>query len=352
MSRGPIALSRPVSQPLNPPRRAGRAISAVVLLWALAALAAGCTIRSAPPIRVGTNTWPGYEPLYLAQDIGRYDLGTVQLIRQDSATAVLAAFRAGSIDAAALTLDEAMLLLGHGDDPCIVLVMDTSKGGDAIIAHAGVHSVADLKGRRLGAEKTALGAYVANRAMQRAGVNPADVTLVDVPVDRHAGAFLSGDVDAVVTFEPVRSALIAAGGVQVFSSAEIPGEIVDVLVVNRRFLADHTDRVHGLVQGWFAALAYMERHPTESAGYMSPRLRLMPHAVMGALAGLDFPDRAANVRMLIGEGGVPGLAAPATRLADTMRDLGLLRADIKPIGLFRPGDAHRRLLTLDDGGKA
>jgi NitT/TauT family transport system substrate-binding protein len=311
----------------------------------LAVLPAACTSRSAPPVRVGTNTWPGYEPLYLAQDIGQFGPDAVRLVRLDSATRVLADFRAGRLDAAALTLDEAMLLLGRGDDPCIVLVMDTSKGGDAIIAHEGITQVAGLKGRRLGAEKTALGAYVASRALQRAGLTAADVTLVDLPVDRHAGAFLAGDVDAVVTFEPVRSALLSAGGVQVFSSADIPGEIVDVLVVDRAFLEHHPGRVRRLVQGWFAALKFLEHRPADAAGYMSPRLRLMPHAVMNALSGLDFPDRAENVRMLIGERGVPGLAAPATRLADTMRDLGLLRGDVKPSGLFRPGEAHRRMLA-------
>lgn len=337
---------------VRPPRTRRCAVRAVLSALLLGALAAACTVRTEPPIRVGTNTWPGYEPLYLAEDIGRYDAGQVRLLRHDSATAVLAAFRAGALDAAALTLDEAMLLLGHGNDPCIVLVMDTSMGGDAIIAHDGIRGVADLKGRRLGAEKTALGAYVANRALQRAGVAPSDVTLVDVPVDRHAGSFLSGDVDAVVTFEPIKSALVAAGGVPIFTSAEIPGEIVDVLAVDRRYLEAHPDRVRHLVRGWFAALEFLQRRPAQAAGYMSPRLRLMPHAVLGALAGLEFPDRAANVRMLIGEGGVPGLAGPATRLAETMRDLGLLRSDIKPIGLFRPGDAHRRLLALDEREKA
>jgi len=328
-------------------RTSGVLLFAVLIAFAAAALTAGCTSRSAPPIRVGTNTWPGYEPLYLARDIGRLGADDVRLIRHDSATRVLAAFRAGEIDAAALTLDEAMQLLGHGNDPCVVLVMDTSKGGDAVIGREGVRRVADLKGRRLGVEKTAVGAYLASRALQSAGLSLKDVTLVDLPVDRHAGAFLSGTVDAVVTFEPVRSALLLAGGTELFSSAQIPGEIVDVLVVDRHFINDHPRRVQHLVQGWFAALDYLEHRPADAAGYMSPHLRLMPHAVLKSLAGLDFPDRAANLRMLIGRRGVPGLAAPATRLAATMRDMGLLRGDIKPTDLFRANEAHRRLLDPD-----
>lgn len=50
-------------------------------------------------------------------------------------------------------------------------------------------------------------------------------------VDEHEGAFGSGKVDAVVTFEPVRSRLLARGAVQIFDRRQIPGEIIHVLVM-------------------------------------------------------------------------------------------------------------------------
>ena len=71
----------------------------MALTLAFMGLSAACTERSEPPIRVGTNTWPGYEPLYLAQDIGRFGPDAVRLTRHDSTTAVLAAYRAGRLDA-------------------------------------------------------------------------------------------------------------------------------------------------------------------------------------------------------------------------------------------------------------
>jgi NitT/TauT family transport system substrate-binding protein len=317
--------------------------------YALAALAvvllAGCSAHPAPPVRIGTNTWPGYEPLYLAQDLGRLGPKNVRLTRFHSATEVMGAFGAGTIDAAALTLDEALLLLASGREARIVLVMDTSQGGDAIVAHPGVRDLKDLAGRRVGVEQTAVGAYMASRAFQKAGLSPEQVSLVDLPANQHAAAFLGGQVDAVVTFEPMRSALVAAGGVELFSSAEIPGEIVDVLVVNPTFLDRHPERVRAVVAGWFEALDYLKSQPSKAANFMAMRLHLTPSAVMKACDGLRFPTPADNRRMLVGTGGVPQLATAASRLHETMRTMGLLPHAVMPARLFPGPDDVEPLLT-------
>lgn len=324
--------------------------------WAVGVLAcvvlAGCTSRAAPPIRVGTNPWPGYEPLYLARDIGKLDPAHVRLERMPSTTEVMAAFGAGRLDAAAVTLDEAILLLAGGHDPRVVLVMDTSNGGDAVIARAGTTSVGDLKGLRLGVEKTALGAYMASRALQSAGLSLKDVTVVDLPVDRHAAAFLGGTVDAVVTFEPVKSALLLAGGVELFNSARIPGEIVDVLVVNRRFASEHPGRVREVLAGWFDALAYMKSRPESAYAQIGFRQHLSAEAVRKSYQGLDLPDLDANLRLVIGTGAVPGLAAAASRLSQTMHAMDLVKGDVKPMRLFTPADAKHPLRAVREGRRS
>jgi len=81
------------------------------------------------PIRIGTNVWPGYEPLYLARDIGLYDKAKVQLVEYPSASGVIRALKSRSIEAAALTLDEVLVLLQHKIPVRVVLVMDISVGG-------------------------------------------------------------------------------------------------------------------------------------------------------------------------------------------------------------------------------
>lgn len=291
----------------------------------IVAAVAGCApARSAPPIRVGTHAWPGYEPLHLAQDLGLYPSSArVRLVRYGSASHQLRAFRNGSIDAATLTLDEALLLTEDVPDLRVVLVLDTSNGADVVLGRAGLATLADLRGRRVGYEATALGAYMLSRALDVAGMAPRDVKAISMEVDEHERAFLAGSVDAVVTFEPTRSRLLDHGAKILFSSAQIPGEIVDVLVMRRSFSESHAAEVAGLVQGWFETLELIRQNSEDVIRRLGARLHLTPEQTRAALAGLTLPDRDANIRLLGAPN--PALRDAGTRLAALMVREGLLQ---------------------------
>ncbi len=258
----------------------------------------GC--HQAPPtaLRIGTNVWPGYEPFYLAQAQGYYKDLNVRLVEYPSASEVLRAFKNGNLEAVALTLDEVVSLRRSRPDIKIVLVMDVSHGGDVIIAKEGIESVEDLRGKRVAVESSALGAYFTSRALEMHGMRPEDISIIHIEVSGHEEAFLQDRVDAAVTFEPVRTKLLAAGGKEIFSSREIPGEIVDVLVVHEKAVAGHRDILKKVVKGWFKALDDLEKKPQEAAGIMAKRLKITPDEVLASYDGLVLPDVDENYRML------------------------------------------------------
>ncbi|MDQ6966158.1 MAG: hypothetical protein Q9M23_04455, partial [Mariprofundaceae bacterium] len=87
----------------------GRALPVVMLLaLLLTQLLAACTPAPKPDLRIGTNIWPGYEPLYLARSLGLFKDTGISLIEYPSSTETMRALRHGSIEAGALTLDEAL----------------------------------------------------------------------------------------------------------------------------------------------------------------------------------------------------------------------------------------------------
>jgi NitT/TauT family transport system substrate-binding protein len=90
----------------------------------LAFLLPGCDSEREPPLRIGTNVWPGYEPLYLARDLGHYNETPVNLIEFTSASSVIHALRNGMIEGATLTLDEVLTLLSDGFDLKVILAPD------------------------------------------------------------------------------------------------------------------------------------------------------------------------------------------------------------------------------------
>lgn len=303
-----------------------------ILLVMVALLLAACDLKPpAPPTVLGSNLWPGYEPLYLARDLKRWSGDEIHLVEYPSASEVIRAFRNGSLDVAALTMDEVLLLLQNEIPVKVFLVADISAGADVVMAWPEIGSFAEMKGRRIGVESSALGAYVLSRALEINGMSLDDVEVRNLPLAGHEDAYLRHEVDAVVTFDPVRTRLKNRGAHELFSSTQVPGEIVDVLVVHARYLEQHPERIRKLVDGWFAAQEFMVKERAQAMAMIGKRLSLTAAEVEASYQGLVLPGRSDNKVML--GGAEPQMAAQFERLADVMIAKGLLRkrADTKAL---------------------
>ncbi len=217
-------------------------------LCLVCATLAGCSPKGTVPLRIGTNVWPGYLPLYLARQLQYFDNSEVTLSEYASATEVMDAIRSDRLDAAALTLDEVLSLDTEGVDLVVVLVMDVSTGGDAIVARRGISRMQGLQNKRIGVEKGTLGRYFLARACDMTDVDRKRMQIMPVSAGHHEEALVSGKVDAVVTYDPMREHLVRGGATVLFDSNQIPGEIVDVLAVRRQVLMKESVQVSDLLQ--------------------------------------------------------------------------------------------------------
>lgn len=301
---------------------------------------AGCTREPAPVLRVGGNIWPGYEPLYLARDLNYFSGATIHPVELTSATQVIRAYQNDAIDAACLTLDEALLLASQGEDFRIVLVADFSNGADVVVGASGMTRMTDLKGKRVGVEDTALGAFFLARALQESGMQFRDVRVVPLQVQDHEQAFISGKVDAVVTFEPVSGRLLKRGVPILFDSSRIPGEIVDVLLVRTSYLEHNTEIVANLLRGWQQAQDYMTRAPDDAQVRMAHREGVTVAEMRTGLQGVHLPSRDENHQLLTG--GAATLKPVLQRLAKFMLENKLLEKAVPVDKLIESRD----LLTV------
>lgn len=314
------------------PRSLLRALSGLAAA-ALLGLLAACSPPT-PPLQVGSNHWAGYEGLYYARELGMLDPRQVRLLEFSSTQEALRAFRNGALDAVAVTLDEALLLAEQEQEPRIVMVMDVSSGGDVLLAKPGMASLADLKGRRIGLETTTLGAYMLARVLAKAGLAAGDVQVVHVSVDHHLEAYRSGEVDAVITFDPVRSQLLKAGARELFSSREIPGEIVDVLVVRRALLEPRKKAFCHLLDGYFAALTELHKAPGRAAATLAGPEGISPEELAAAWQLMQMPGKAEGLAML--QAGQGGLGAALGTLEAVMLANRLLARPIDERALLAP----------------
>ena len=256
------------------------------------------------------------------------------MVEYSSATQVIRAYRNNAIQVAALTMDEVLLLLENGLDPRVILVMDISNGGDAILAKPEIKNLEDLRGKRIGVESTALGAFFLSQALNTVGLQPSDVHIVSSEINEHERMFLQDLFDAVVTFEPVRSRLLGANAHLIFDSSQVPGEIVDVLVIAKDTLAHSPEAVDALLNGWFKALDYLNTRPREAAPLMARRLRVSAEEVLASYKGLKLPDLDENLKLMAGS--QAPLKKTATKLAHAMSQNKLLQKKITLTGFINP----------------
>ena len=305
-----------------------RSISIALVLAGSALLLSACVKQPKPPLVFGATFWPGYEPIYLARELNYYDPTQVHLAEYSNGLQVLRGFQNRMLHVAAVTLDDALLLQQDIPDLRIILVLDASNGADALIAQADINTLQQLKGRRIGAEKTALGAIVLNLALDSVNMRADEVTVVPLALDEHESAFHSHQVDAVVTFEPVRTRLLRGDARQLFDSSQVPGKIIDVLVTRGEYIERYKTELALLVQGWDKARQYMQQEPEDALKIMAARERVSTMEFTSLLAGITLTDLNQN-RNLLGVGKAE-LQSNAASMQEYLLKLGQVKriADI------------------------
>lgn len=287
----------------------------------------GCNQPEPQKLRLGTNIWPGYEPLYLAREIDSLPSNKVRLVEYSSASEVIRAFRNKTLEMASLTLDEVLLLVQDNIPVKVILVHDISNGADTILARPDITSMKDIIGKRVAVESSALGAYVITRALEINKLSLKDIIIKHLNVNQHENAYKNNQVDVVVNFEPVRTRLLNKGAKEIFTSKEMYGEIVDVLVVHEEVFNQNKSTLKEIINGWFTALDYFSQQPKLAANIMAKRLNVSTQEVISSFKGLELPNRKIN-RSLLG-GKKPKLKTTIQHLNRVLKDNKLLIKDVK-----------------------
>jgi len=300
---------------------------AVVIL-----LAAGCGVEPEAPLRIGTVLWPSTELLFLAQDRGWLSPTEFRLVEFVDDGEAIRAFRNHAVAAAWLSLDEVLAVTATGlVDPVILFVSDESRGGDAVVAQPDLITAADLKDRRVAAQINTVNAFLLDRALKSADLQASDVQLVNLPPYRQLSAFLKREVDAVVTYEPVRSQIVQAGGVEIFSSASTPFEVLRVLAIRRDYLETHLAQADALCTAWHAAFGAIQSS-RESRAWVAARLNTTPDALDSMFERVRLVDLPES-RQWLGPPR-PQLLPTVARLQGELLAAGLMTVETPFDGLF------------------
>ncbi|MCC5850209.1 MAG: ABC transporter substrate-binding protein [Verrucomicrobia bacterium] len=243
----------------------------------------GCAKQGSEPLKIAYSDWPGWVAWQVGIEKGWFEEAGVDVTFEwFEYVASMDAFAAGQVDAVAMTNGDALVTGATGAPSRAIIINDFSDGNDMLVARPGITSVAELTGMRIGVEVGFVGHLLLLKALEANGLSESDVTLVNIPTHETPQAFASGDVDAVVAWQPNSSQALAAvpGSTALFTSADAPGLIYDVLAVSPASLSDRREDWIKVAQVWYRIVDYIldEETRDDAIAIMSARVDLAPEA--------------------------------------------------------------------------
>jgi len=169
-------------------------------------------------------------------------------------------FTAGKFDACMMTnMDALTIPAAGGVDTTALIVGDFSNGNDAIIVKEG-KSVKDLKGKTLNLVELSVSHYALARALDMNGMSEKDVSVINTSDADMVSIYGTSDVEAVVTWNPMVGEITQRDDATiVFDSSSIPGEIIDMTMINTETMNKHPAFAKALVGAWYETMAIMSK---------------------------------------------------------------------------------------------
>ncbi|WP_169083686.1 ABC transporter substrate-binding protein [Paenibacillus sp. PL91] len=231
------------------------------------------------PITIALSPWPGWYMWYLVEEKGFFEKHDVDVkleffpVYSDS----LQAIAAGKVDANSQTLSDSLAPLSKGIGLKAVLVNDNSHGGDAIVSKPDINSIKDLKGKTVATELGTVDHFLLLTALAENGMDEKDIKYVNMTVNDAGPAFISGNTDASVLWEPFQTTAVKEGkGKVLYSSKDTPGLIPDLLVFRDSVVKDRPEDVQKIVDAWFDALAWYEDNKEEAIKLLAEKAETTP----------------------------------------------------------------------------
>jgi len=263
---------------------------------------------AAEPLKVGYSDWPGWVAWQVAIDKGWFKQAGVDVkFEWFDYSASMEAFAAGKIDGVTMTNGDALVTGATGARSVMIMLTDYSNGNDMIIGKPGIKSLKDLKGKKVAVEFGLVEHLLLLNGLKKAGLKEKDVTLVNAKTNEMPQVLASGDVAAVGAWQPIAGQAIKGlpGSRPIYTSADEPGLIYDVLTVSPASLSARKAEWQKVVGVWDKVVSYIEDPKTQpdAVKIMAARVGVPPEAYTQFLKGTKLLSLKAGKQIMAkGEG--------------------------------------------------
>ena len=275
-----------------------------VLLASALGLALGSATAQDGKVNIGISGWTGFAPLTLAHQAGILKKNgvdaTIKKIPQQTRHLAIAS---GDIQCAATTVETWLVWNANGVATRQIFQMDKSFGADGMAVRAAVGKIADLKGKTIGSQAPGTSPYfVMAWMLKKNGLSPKDLRVVSIDPGPAAQAFLAGQYDAVMTYEPYLSSIRAKPDVGKIIATTLDYPVVmDTFGCTPKYLAENGKVAKAITESYFQALEMIAREPQKSYEIMGADVKQSGEQFAKSASYIRWQDRAANQKFFAGE---------------------------------------------------
>ena len=255
-------------------------------------------------VAIGMSGWTGFAPLTLAKEAGIFkknglDVSLKMIPQKDRHLAIAS----GDVQCAATTVETWIVWSAGGVATKQIFQMDKSYGADGMAVRNNIAKIADLKGKTVAASAPGTAPYFTLAwFLKKNGLSVKDVTVVNLEPAAAAQAFVAGQNDAAMTYEPYLSTVRDApqSGKIIATTLDYP-MIMDTFGCTPKFLADNPKAAQALANSYFEAVEMIRKEPAKSYEIMGAPTKQSGEQFGKSAAYLRWQDKAANQKFFAGE---------------------------------------------------
>jgi NitT/TauT family transport system substrate-binding protein len=255
-------------------------------------------------VAIAISGWTGFAPLTLAKEAGIFKKNglDVEIKKVPQASRHLA-IASGDVQCAATTVETWIVWNANGVATTQIFQLDKSYGADGMAVRNNIAKIADLKGKTVAASAPGTAPYFTLAwFLKKNGLTVKDVSVVNLEPAAAAQAFVAGQNDAAMTYEPYLSTVRAnpQAGKIIATTLDYP-MIMDTFGCTPKFLADNPKAAQALTDSYFEAVALIQKDPKKSYEIMGADVKQSGEQFGDSAKYLRWQDKAANQKFFNGE---------------------------------------------------
>jgi NitT/TauT family transport system substrate-binding protein len=289
----------------------------------IAALTATPVLAADAKVTIAISGWTGFAPLTLAKEAGIFAKNgldvTIKKVPQASRHLAIAS---GDVQCAATTVETWVVWNANGVATTQLFQLDKSYGADGMVVRSATSAIKDIKGKTVAASAPGTSPYFALAWMlKKNGMSVKDVTVVNMEPGAAAQAFIAGQNDAAMTYEPYLSAVREKpeSGKIIATTLDYP-MVMDTFGCTPKFIAENPDAVKALAKSYFDAVDMIKADQAKSYEIMGADVKQTGEKFGQSAQYLRWQGREENKTFFAGD-----FQAFSKEAADLLLEIGVIK---------------------------